>query len=511
MSLDIIDLLISISVNVIILFSKYENGKEATEMKVGPGKSFKRFQEILENNFSAVEKEAIDGLREQFQQELRPLGLGPADVLKNMIHYFGRVFWTAELRTTDRPLHNSRDFALSLYANVFSDMVAGLKKGPARRIDFLMFLAGIIDDPYSPSPMSEDMNRIMRNDETVLITGETGTGKELHAKVIHYGSDRRKHPFIPLNCAGIPETLIESTLFGHEKGAFSGAVKSEKGFLEEVGEGTLFLDEIGDMPPSLQSKLLRVLQAGDYYSVGNRKKIFRGRVVAATNRNLQEDIKTVPPRFRPDLFYRLNVLPITLKSLNELPDADRKTAILNKLRHIIYSKSRVRDEWSLMAFLFEPNGALTVMGADGEPEEITQNPYISNEALELLAGYKFPGNYREMENFLLRAYIRSDGKKIEVAVLPHDVTDYRETEPLRAIAGTINVESICLKDIIGYADSVKKDIVRRRLESVYRSGKTLTGALATEGITEKKDYQNIWKKFDRIVGREEMKRIVRPA
>ena len=220
--------------------------KEIEELKkrtpiIGPGKAFDRFKEILEGHFLDAKEGQIDGRKNDFIRDLKKLGLSNSEIWENLFYYFKEIYWTAELKTTNKPLHFSRDFALELFAKVFSDLVSGATDIWIKETDFLMFLAGIIDGPYIQSPISEEMELIAKSDENVLITGKTGTGKELHAKVVHYQSSRLKEKFIALNCAGIPEQLLESELFGHEQGAFTGADKQKIGFLEEVGEGDSFL------------------------------------------------------------------------------------------------------------------------------------------------------------------------------------------------------------------------------------------------------------------------------
>jgi transcriptional regulator with AAA-type ATPase domain len=459
------------------------------------------FKDLLEEHFLAIDETKIANGKVKFIKELELLKLTERDILDCLTLYFIQIFWTADRKRTKEPLHASRDFALELYAKVFSDVADAVKEYHTKPIDFTMFLAGIIDDPLFESPqISETLNLIAKSDETVLITGETGTGKELHAKVIHYMSPRKEKKFIALNCAGLTDSLLESELFGHEKGAFTGADRVKKGFMDEVGDGTLFLDEIGDMSLPAQAKVLRVLQSGDYHSVGGTKKnMFTGRVIAATNRNLQADMKATPPKFRKDLFYRLNVLPIELPPFRALPEEARKTAIVNKLRHIIYSKSDNPVADKLSFFLYKPQGSLVVVPPAGEPKEVTDNPFISKEALQLLTNYSFPGNYRELDAVLRQAYIFSRFGKIEVPAVKDRLTESEKTGTPKAGETTANIDAPCLKDIVDYANRVKKDIVRKKLESVLGNGGTLKGVLRAEGITDDKGYQRIRKRIANIM------------
>jgi two-component system response regulator AtoC len=390
--------------------------------------------------------------------------------------------------------------------------VAATKSGIyVTKTDFLMFLAGIIDAPNRTSPLAKKIKIFAEEDDTVLITGDTGTGKELHAKVIHYRSGRSKEKFMAINCAGIPDTLLESELFGYEKGAFTGADKKKIGMLEDVGRGTLFLDEIGDMPMPLQAKLLRVLQDKDFRMLGGRKTLyFEGRVIAATNSDLRKQISG--KQFRKDLFYRLNVLPIELKSFNELSDKERKEAILNKLRHIIYEKSKQPGDYTILDYL-SGEGPESQIEFDREGDyvgEVTpDNEFISDEALQYLLNYSFPGNYRELDNIIRRAYVLSERGRIEASVLPDEVRNPDKSASPQEEIKISDVDKVLVKDILDYAQDIKTDIVRRKIKSIYSKGQDLKSALRNEGIDKESDYQNINKKIVKIIGKEEMTRIRR--
>jgi two-component system response regulator GlrR len=211
----------------------------------------------------------------------------------------------------------------------------------------------------------EQVTLISQTDSTVFIYGESGTGKELIAKAIHFASARGDKPFVALNCAAIPETLLESELFGYERGAFTGAIRSSKGLFTQAHEGTIFLDEIGDMPPSLQAKLLRVLQERQFYPVGSQKPMeVDVRVVVATNKNLEDELRE--GRFREDLFYRIHVIPIKIPPLRE-----RKEDILPLVEH----------------FVSKFNGQMK--------KEVKG---LAPQALHKLMLYDWPGNVRELEN-----------------------------------------------------------------------------------------------------------------
>lgn len=229
------------------------------------------------------------------------------------------------------------------------------------------------------------MESVINTDSTVLITGASGTGKEVVARAIHLNSDRRTKPFVPVNCTAFVETLLESELFGHEKGAFTGAVKSKPGRFELAGDGTIFLDEIGEVSLPVQVKLLRVLENRQYERVGGTQSLeLKARIITATHRNLEEDIKT--GRFREDLFYRINVINIHLPTLSE-----RKDDIPGLVDHFINK--------------FNNKFRKDIKG-------------ISSGALRLINHYTWPGNIRELENVIEHAFVVCRGDIIDTEHLP---------------------------------------------------------------------------------------------
>jgi len=226
---------------------------------------------------------------------------------------------------------------------------------------------------------------VAQSDSNVVILGESGTGKELVASLIHNNSPRSAERFLTINCAALSDTLLESQLFGHVKGAFTGAINHQKGILEAANFGTLFLDEIGDMSLAIQAKLLRVLQEGDFIPVGDtRGKKVDIRFLAATNKDLEEEVRQ--KRFREDLFFRLNVISLHLPPLRERP-----------------------EDIELLARHFLKRYAARIK------REITD---ISPEALQLLKSYSWPGNIRELENAMERAVILTRGKVATAETLP---------------------------------------------------------------------------------------------
>ena len=231
----------------------------------------------------------------------------------------------------------------------------------------------------------DQVSQVARSNATVLLRGESGTGKELIANSIHYNSLRSKRPFVKVNCAALPETLIESELFGYEKGAFTGASARKKGRFELADGGTLFLDEIGDLPPQTQVKLLRVIQEREFERLGGTETIkINVRLVTATNRDLEADIAA--QKFREDLFYRLNVFTIFLPPLRE-----RKSDILLLAEHFLEKYER---------------------------EHGKRVRRISTPAIDMLTAYHFPGNVRELENVIERAVIVCDSNVIHGHHLP---------------------------------------------------------------------------------------------
>lgn len=233
---------------------------------------------------------------------------------------------------------------------------------------------------------------VAKVDSTVLIQGESGVGKEIIAKLIHRNSDRKKGPFIKINCGAIPESLMESEFFGYEKGAFTGASKTGKpGLVELANEGTLFLDEIGEMPLNLQVKLLRVIQDWEILRVGGKKTIpVNARIIAATNRDLSEMVRE--KKFREDLFYRLNVVPVFVPALRE-----RKEDIEPLIGHFL---NKFNSKYKL-------------------------DKRISQEAIDCLIDYDWPGNVRELENLMERLIVTTSEDRIEVRHLPELIKERR--------------------------------------------------------------------------------------
>ena len=292
--------------------------------------------------------------------------------------------------------------------------------------------------------MEEALNlagRVASSNATVLLRGESGTGKELVAKAIHYNSPRAAFPLVKVNCAALPETLLESELFGHEKGAFTGATARRIGRFEAADRGTLFLDEIGELAPGMQVKLLRALQEREFERVGGNQTIKTDvRVIAATNRDLEKAIKD--GAFREDLYYRLNVVSVVIPPLRE----------------------RKEDIPGLLDFFIKKYG-----------EENKKNiSAISAEARDLLMRYTYPGNVRELENIIERAVVLSKRGLITSADLPiHIQTAITEGKaPSRDLQGSLN-ETL---------DTVERGLI---LEALKETGGVQTRAAERLGISER--------------------------
>jgi formate hydrogenlyase transcriptional activator len=277
----------------------------------------------------------------------------------------------------------------------------------------------------------EQVEQVAPTDSTVLIQGETGTGKELIARAIHNLSSRCGRPFTKLNCAAIPFDLLESELFGHEKGAFTGAIAQKIGRFEMADKGTLFLDEVGDIPPGLQPKLLRVLQEQEFERLGStRTHQVDVRLVAATNRNLVEMVRR--NEFRSDLYYRLDVFPIPLPPLRT-----RREDIPALVEHFVGIYARRMGK---------------------------QIDEISSETMSELTSYAWPGNIRELQNFIERSVILSSGNVLQAPF-----------ETLRAAATTQAQEAVTLEE-------AERNHIRKILEQTRWVVSGPNGAAARLGI-----------------------------
>lgn len=268
----------------------------------------------------------------------------------------------------------------ALEVKMLRDENIRLKKDLSRCYSF----PNIIGESPEMKKIFSLIEKVSQSDSTVLLLGESGTGKELIASTIHYQSQRKDKPLIKVNCAALPEGLIESELFGHEKGAFTGAIKRKPGRFELANRGTIFLDEIGDIPLSTQSKILRVIQERQIERLGSTETITVDvRIIAATNKNLEEEVKK--GNFREDLYYRLNVIPITLPPL----------------------RNRREDIPYLIEFFLRKS-----------TQKLSRNIRFSAEAINALLRYDYPGNVRELENIVERCVTLAPNDIIQKDDLP---------------------------------------------------------------------------------------------
>lgn len=271
------------------------------------------------------------------------------------------------------------------------------------------------------------IERVADSDSTILVTGESGTGKELIARAIHYNSPRAQGPFIPINCGAIPSELLESELFGHMKGAFTGAIANRIGRFEMADGGTIFLDEIGDLEPSLQVKILRALQERCFEPVGSTKTVqVNVRVIAATNINLEEAVER--GRFREDLYYRLNVIPLVVPALRE-----RKTDIPVLFNHFMTIFNKGREK-----------------GLTG----------LAQDSLDALMNYAWPGNIRELENLVERLSILKGQGQVEIADLP---PKYRASRSTTTEIGAVDIPENGM-DFNSAVDAYENALILRALE-----------------------------------------------
>ena len=305
---------------------------------------------------------------------------------------------------------------------------------------------GIIGSSKKMLDILDAVKRVAPTTTTVLITGETGTGKEVVAEAIHFNSPRKNNPLIKINCAAIAETLMESELFGYEKGAFTGASITKPGKFELAHKGTLFLDEVGEIPRDMQVKLLRVIQEQEFERVGGLKTIkVDVRIIAATNKNLLQDVRD--GRFREDLYYRLNVFPLVMPPLRE----------------------RAEDIPSFVDYFVEKFNKKLMLNITGIDEQVAK----------MFLAHNWPGNIRELENLLERMMLLARGEKITVSEIPDEIK-----------SGMVNMPGQAAPD----DKKPFKDFVRNQMENVEsqmivkcleESGGNVTKAAKQLGLSRK--------------------------
>jgi DNA-binding NtrC family response regulator len=320
---------------------------------------------------------------------------------------------------------------------------------------------GLVGNSPAIREVTRMIEAIAYSSTTVLVTGESGTGKELVARALHARSPRRSHPFVALNCGALTETLLESELFGHVKGAFTGAQRDQKGLFDAADGGTIFLDEIGDIPPATQVRLLRVLQEGEIKRVGSADSVkVDVRVIAATHRDLPKLVKA--GKFREDLFYRLNVINLGLPALRERA-----------------------DDIPLLAHHFLRRCA----------ERLAKKvKTLAPEAIELLCGYRWPGNVRELENAIERAVVLCRGDAITPADLPPSVTG--RTAPLVREAPVAGDDAAWLS--LSYA-AAKEQALRRfekgYVDALMRACDNNISAAARKAGMDRSNFKRVLRKY----------------
>jgi len=320
---------------------------------------------------------------------------------------------------------------------------------------------GIVGASAAIEDLYAVIDRVADTPSTILISGESGTGKELVARALHVESSRRDKPFIRVNCAAIPHDLIESELFGHEKGAFTGAVSSKPGRFELANEGTLLLDEVGDIPFPMQAKLLRAIQESEFERVGGIRTIkVNVRIIGSTNRDLSRDIEE--GRFREDLFYRLNVVPIQMATLRDRPDD-----IPLLVQHFV---ERFNERLNRSIAGFTP------------------------DAIELMKEYRWPGNIRELENVVERTMLFCDGVWIQANNLPEEVhlgaqsTQQADSGPMSQQAGPADKDGQpgVATDLKQAVRSEAQKVARRMITHALRqTGGNVTQAAKILGLSRK--------------------------
>ena len=304
---------------------------------------------------------------------------------------------------------------------------------------------GIVGESKAMQEVFSTIQKAASTPATTLVTGESGTGKELVARAIHYSSDRASAPFVPVNCGAIPQELLESELFGYVKGAFTGATTTRAGFFQTANGGTIFLDEISEMSPSMQVKLLRVLEDKEVFMLGSRKsEKVDVRIIAVTNKDLESLVRK--KSFREDLYYRLNVITINIPPLR-----DRRDDILLLIGHF------------------------TAKFAEGMGK---RPPRFSDEVLELFKNYRWPGNVRELENVIQRLIVMTEKDTIEVKDLPVLMRFYprmeegltgslaeMEAEYIRKVLASVNGNKTKAAEIL----EIDRKTLREKLKKMGKS------------------------------------------
>ncbi len=346
------------------------------------------------------------------------------------------------------------------------------KAAPQRKLTGRYAFDNIVGNSGPMQEVFALVSKVVDSDVTVLIYGESGTGKELIAQAIHNGSVRKNSPFVKLNCVAIPEGLLESELFGHEKGAFTGATARKPGKFEMANSGTIFLDEIGDMSLTTQAKILRVLQEREFERVGGTETVGSDvRVIAATNKDLLAAVEA--KEFREDLYFRLNVFSIVMPPLRE-----RKEDIPPLVEHFMRSYRRKT------AHPWRRNEDIPVIAKNIAPAENSAGAAskLSNEAMQLLMAYDWPGNVRELENCIQRALVMAESDVIGPESLPPHIQQIADSPRFAIPKGTQSIDQTLF--------DVEKQIV---VDALNRTAGVQSKAAMILGISERSLWHRVKK------------------
>lgn len=324
---------------------------------------------------------------------------------------------------------NDNDKIIPLLSRAFEKVVLRKRvRDLEKRVGKKYTFDSIIGNSPAIIKAIELAKKVSTTDATVLLTGETGTGKEVFAEAIHLASNRSNNSFVALNCSSFSKDILESELFGHKQGSFTGAIKDQKGLIEEANGGTLFLDEIGEMPLELQAKLLRLLETSEYLKIGDTKPSHSNfRLIAATNRDLKKESEE--QRFRSDLYFRLNVFQVELPSLS----------------------SRIKDIKPLTKHFVEQ------FSAKSNRKTLT----IDDSFLEKLSRYSWPGNIRELKNIVERAVILAEGNTLTVDDLPPEIQHIHEQKNHTLSAFSMaSVEKLHIQKVLNHTKGNKAEAAR---------------------------------------------------
>jgi DNA-binding NtrC family response regulator len=318
--------------------------------------------------------------------------------------------------------------------------------------------ANIVGNHPAMQKIIQLISQVSTTKATVLIQGESGTGKEIVARAIHYRSDRASRPFVVINCAAIPGNLLESELFGYEKGAFTGAIKTKRGRLELADQGTLFLDEIGEMPKELQVKILRVLEEQKFQRVGGTEEVeVDNRIIAATNKDLKQAVEA--GSFRDDLFYRLNVFALSIPPLRQ----------------------RKEDIPLLVDYFLKKHREVFKSRAAG----------VSEDVLKILMNYPWPGNVRELENTLVRAMILCGSDTIQVGDLPVEMKVEQKEGEAKVPAAWQDLKQVKKQA----QQKAKAEIEKRFVTEALRQGEGNILRSAERAGMDRRQFQNLIRKY----------------